>query len=83
MQHDNRKNVFISNLKLIQKHNAEHALGRHTFALGVNKFADLTSEEFVSTYNGYQAEAFEGLPKANIESIGEEPESVDWRDEVI
>jgi len=80
-EHDNRKNVFISNLKLIQKHNAEHALGLHTFALGVNKFADLTSEEFVSTYNGYQAEAFEGLPKANIESIGEEPESVDWRDE--
>merc|ERR1712029_666146 len=65
----------------IQKHNAEHALGLHTFALGVNKFADLTSEEFVSTYNGYQAEAFEGLPKSNIESIGEEPESVDWRDE--
>ena len=83
MQHDNRKNVFISNLKLIQKHNAEHALGLHTFALGVNKFADLTSEEFVSTYNGYQAEAFEGLPKVNIESIGNEPESVDWRDEVI
>jgi len=80
-EHDNRKNVFISNLKLIQKHNAEHALGLHTFALGVNKFADLTSEEFVSTYNGYQAEAFEGLPKVNIESIGEEPESVDWRDE--
>merc|ERR1712157_475384 len=80
-EHDNRKNVFISNLKLIQKHNAEHALGPHTFALGVNKFADLTSEEFVSTYNGYQAEAFEGLPKVNIESIGNEPESVDWRDE--
>merc|ERR1712045_518900 len=80
-EHDNRKNVFISNLKLIQKHNAEHALGLHTFALGVNKFADLTSEEFVSTYNGYQAEAFEGLPKVNIESIGDEPESVDWRDE--
>merc|ERR1712158_171397 len=80
-EHDNRKNVFISNLKLIQKHNAEHALGLHTFALGVNKFADLTSEEFVSTYNGYQAEAFKGLPKANIESIGDEPESVDWRDD--
>ena len=83
LQHDNRKNVFISNLKLIQKHNAEHALGLHTFALGVNKFADLTSEEFVNTYNGYQAEAFEGLPKVNIESTGDEPESVDWRDEVI
>ena len=81
-QHDNRKNIFINNLRLIQKHNAEHALGLHTFALGVNKFADLTSEEFVSTYNGYQAEAFKGLPKANIESIGDEPESVDWRDEV-
>merc|ERR1712198_36343 len=80
-EHNKRKNVFISNLKLIQKHNAEHALGLRGNTLTVNKFADLTSEEFVSTYNGYQAEAFEGLPKVNIESIGNEPESVDWRDE--
>merc|ERR1711915_182138 len=55
-EHDNRKSVFVSNYKLIQKHNAEHALGLHTYTLGVNQFADLTNEEFVKTYNGFRPE---------------------------
>merc|ERR1719410_273413 len=78
-EHDNRKNVFISNLKLIQKHNAEHALGLHTYTLGVNKFADLTSEEFVKTYNGFRPELHKELPKADLKAIGNEPDTVDWR----
>ena len=81
-QHDNRKNIFINNLRLIQKHNAEHALGLHTFTLGVNHFADLTNDEFVKTYNGYRPEMIQGLPKANLKSVGDEPDSLDWRDEV-
>jgi len=80
-EHDNRKNIFINNLRLIQKHNAEHALGLHTFTLGVNHFADLTNEEFVKTYNGYRPEMNQGLPKANLKSVGDEPDSLDWRDE--
>merc|ERR1712110_184393 len=42
-EHDNRKSVFTSNLKLIAKHNAEHALGLHTYTLGVNQFASRSS----------------------------------------
>jgi len=80
-EHDNRKTVFVNNLRLIQKHNAEHALGLHTFTLGVNQFADLTSDEFVKTYNGFRPEMFKGLPKANLKSVGDEPDSMDWRDQ--
>jgi len=80
-EHDQRRSIFISNLRLIQKHNAEHALGLHTFTLGVNQFADLTNEEFVKTYNGFNPEMFKDLPVADLKAIGDEPESVDWRTE--
>merc|ERR1712012_1010659 len=78
-EHDQRRSIFISNLRLIQKHNAEHALGLHTYTLGVNKFADLTSEEFVKTYNGFRPELYKDLPKADLKAIGNEPDAVDWR----
>jgi len=78
-EHDQRRSIFISNLRLIQKHNAEHALGLHTYTLGVNKFADLTSEEFVKTYNGFRPELHKELPKADLKAIGNEPDTVDWR----
>jgi len=79
-EHDNRKSVFTSNLKLIQKHNAEHALGLHTFTLGVNQFADLTSQEFVQTYNGFHPEMYQNLPQAELKATADEPDSIDWRD---
>merc|ERR1712168_76333 len=54
-EHDLRKAIFAENLRLINQHNAEHALGLHTFTLGVNKFADMTSAEFGAYYNGLQS----------------------------
>jgi len=80
-EHDNRKSVFISNYKLIQRHNAEHALGLHTYTLGVNQFADLTSDEFVKTYNGFRPDMYKNLPVANFQATADEPDSIDWRDE--
>merc|ERR1712002_297632 len=80
-EHDNRKSVFVNNYKLIQKHNAEHALGLHTYTLGVNQFADLTNEEFVKTYNGFRPELYKDLPVASFQASADEPDSVDWREE--
>merc|ERR1712121_25021 len=77
-EHDTRKAVFADNLRLINKHNAEHAIGLHSYTLGINDFADLTNEEFVKMYNGFVA-------PSNIEQVefngvvGSLPESVDWR----
>merc|ERR1712241_185099 len=41
--HDERKAVFAKNLALIEKHNAEHKAGKHSYWLGVNQFADLSN----------------------------------------
>jgi len=79
-EHDQRKAIFAENLRLINKHNAEHARGLHTFTLGVNHFADMTNEEFVKQYNGYSAPS--GLEQVEVEDdvdISALPSHVDWR----
>merc|ERR1711973_62660 len=45
-EHQYRRNAFAANLKFIEKHNAEHSLGLQTFTVGLNKFSDMTPEEF-------------------------------------
>ena len=83
MQHNKRKNVFISNLKLIQKHNAEHALGLRGNTLTVNKFADLTSEEFLRSRTGYKPRSSQmHLQVEDIQPVGDVPDSIDWREKV-
>jgi len=79
-EHDTRKAVFAENLKLIQKHNTEEALGLHTYTLAVNEFADQTNEEFVKQYNGLLGNS--QLPEQDgFEAVGDLPEEVDWRKE--
>jgi cathepsin L len=41
-----RYNIFKRNLDLIDSHNAAHAQGKFTFKLGINKFADVTNDEY-------------------------------------
>ena len=38
--------TYAANKAYIAKHNAEADAGLHTFRLGVNKYADMTNEEF-------------------------------------
>jgi len=78
-EHDIRKGIFAANLKFIEKHNEEHALGLHTFTVGINQFADLTNEEFVKQFTGFAAA--DDLPESSVEIIGDRPASIDWRDE--
>ena len=83
MQHDKRKNVFISNSKKIQKHNAEHALGLRGNTLTVNKFADLTSEEFLRSRTGYIPRSSRiPIQIEDIQPDGDVPDSIDWREKV-
>jgi len=80
-EHDKRKNVFISNRKLIQKHNAEHALGLRSNTLTVNKFADLTSEEFLRGRTGYiPRSSRRPIQVEDIQPVGVVPDSIDWRE---
>ena len=44
--------TYAANKAYINKHNAEADAGMHTFRLGINKYADMTNEEFRAMMNG-------------------------------
>jgi len=77
-----KQRTFMANLKRIQAHNQKYDLGLKTFRVKLNKFADMTLEEFSKTY----ANTFERKNKApmngkdwkrsNDDPI---PDSIDWR----
>ncbi|XP_024969380.1 low-temperature-induced cysteine proteinase-like [Cynara cardunculus var. scolymus] len=79
---DRRFQIFKDNLRFIDDHNS----GDHTYKLGLNKFADLTNEEYRSTYTGIKTiDAKRKQPKVKSDRYalrsGEAlPESVDWRE---
>merc|ERR1712226_876745 len=54
-----RFNIFAKNLEEIEAHNTNRQL---SWSLGINKFSDLTVEEFRSISRGYKG------PQANIAS---------------
>lgn len=78
-----RMEIFMNNLKYIEEFNARKD---RTMTLGLNKFADLTNEEFRTLMTGsvnatkelqawFDKEASTFMPPANFEA----PASVDWR----
>lgn len=86
-----RFKVFLTNKHKIAKHNQRQANGLHSYTLGLNKYADMTHQEFVRTMNGYRPH----LRKPNeltsnqhedvhrerrrLDEPFEVPKSVDWR----
>merc|ERR1711973_327766 len=79
-EHDARKNIFANNLKFIEKHNAEHALCLHTFTVGINKFADLTNEEFIKIYTGEIPKETSDLETKEADPTDPPlPDEIDWR----
>lgn len=54
-ERDYRNSVYVNNVRTIRKHNA----GNHSWTMAVNKFADLTAEEFQAGYvtGGYSPRA--------------------------
>ncbi|XP_055387370.1 cathepsin J-like isoform X2 [Condylostylus longicornis] len=45
-----RKNLFANSLKLVREHNSKLKLGENYFEIEINKFSDITDEEFHNTY---------------------------------
>ncbi|CAF1040579.1 unnamed protein product [Didymodactylos carnosus] len=79
-----RRGIWEANLQKIRIHNLEADLGVHTYTMKMNKFGDVTYEEFVRKMNGLKLELRSRsvdndhhtfIPPSNVEL----PASVDWR----
>jgi len=74
-----RKGVFAANLEKINKHNEEYAQGDHSWKMSVNRFADLTHDEFLEMLTLEVPD----MPKSNQKYQMQAQSmagSVDWRD---
>ncbi|CAM9124710.1 unnamed protein product [Bubo scandiacus] len=77
-----RRLIWEKNLKYINSHNLEHALGLHSFELAMNHLGDMTSEEVVRMMTGLKVPR--GRPRRNdtlyVPDWSERaPAAVDWR----
>merc|ERR1719400_1971483 len=74
-----RRLIWEDNLKFIDEHNAAAANGEHTFEVGVNEYADWSTDEFVKFMNGLKNSSETGEVD-NFENVRDEdlPSSVDW-----
>jgi len=78
-----RRLIWEENLKRVALHNLEAAMGKHTYTLAMNEFADLSGEEFAKIVLGSCV-----IPKRNSTGAATFlkspfitlPTSVDWRD---
>ncbi len=80
-----RREIFKKNIERIEKHNEEAAQGIHSYTLGINKFTDMSFEEFRALYLGYNASLsrVKGLSTHTFLRLPSEvqlPESMDWRE---
>ncbi|XP_029019475.1 cathepsin La [Betta splendens] len=76
-----RRMIWEKNMRKIELHNLEHSMGKHTYRLGMNRFGDMTNEEFRQVMNGYKpknASKARGslFMKPNFLKV---PDSLDWR----
>lgn len=77
---ERRFEIFKSNFELIQTFNN----GNHKFRLGLNRFADLTNDEFRATHNGFRPKSGAAASTAKrfrYENVTAVPASMDWRAE--
>ncbi|PNT62012.1 hypothetical protein BRADI_5g24027v3 [Brachypodium distachyon] len=82
-EEERRFEVFRDNLRYVDQHNAAADAGLHSFRLGLNRFADLTNEEYRDTYLGVRTKPVrERRLSGRYQAADNEelPESVDWRE---
>ena len=80
-EHDRRFRVFWDNLRFVDAHNAR--AGARGYRLGLNRFADLTNDEFRAAYLGgggvVRGERNAAGERYRYDGVEALPEFVDWR----
>jgi len=77
-----RYEAFKANSALVARHNAEAARGKHTYTLGMNKFADMTNAEYRSML-GYRARNTTRTNLYKPDYSIKVGDSIDWRDKGV
>jgi len=79
-----RKVIWQKNVLKVALHNRLYDLGLKSYTLAVNKFADLTHEEFVKTHASYRPPTIRATRRQyQAQADATLPESLDWRDEDV
>ncbi|KAL0352053.1 UNVERIFIED_CONTAM: putative cysteine protease RD21B [Sesamum calycinum] len=79
---EKRFEIFKDNLRYIEEQNA---MPNRTYKLGLNRFADLSNEEYRRTYMGTRTDAKRRFSKVKSDryepKVGDSlPDSIDWRE---
>ncbi|WOL04972.1 hypothetical protein Cni_G13695 [Canna indica] len=84
---EGRFQAFKDNLQYVDEHNAAADLGQHSFRLALNRFADLTNEEYRAQYLGLHTGASRrkrtsvaGSDRYRFKDGDNLPDYVDWRE---
>jgi C1A family cysteine protease len=73
-----RFKVFLKNLQEIRAHNTKP---KTSFKLALNKFSDMTEEEFTVKYTGFKRSKRTRPQIEAPKKVGKNPTSIDWRDQ--
>jgi len=76
-----RLSIWEDNKRFVLKHNYEYDMGKHSFKVGLNKFADLTLEEYKFMYLsqlGNEDNSF-CKPENDSQALWKISKSLDWR----
>ncbi|XP_023020442.2 cathepsin L-like proteinase [Leptinotarsa decemlineata] len=75
-----RYNIFLSNMLKIKEHNKKFENGQTSYRMGINKFTDLTPEEFMEkmTISKYPMPKFV-TKKVEIDFDGDLPAEMNWK----
>ncbi|XP_025026403.1 cathepsin L1-like isoform X1 [Python bivittatus] len=78
-----RRAVWEENLRMIQDHNTQADLGKHTYRLGMNHFGDLTNAEINERLNCFRPDSDHATQKNVVvfksSKTRQIPDDVDWR----
>lgn len=75
-----RYSIFKSAYEDIQVHNDKYQRGEESYYLKINKFADLTDNEFVSIFLNYKVQDLPYGQRFHIQDNTVAPDSCDWRE---
>ena len=78
---ERRSQIFKQNMGLVEKLNNE---GNRTYKVGYNEFSDLTTQEFLAYYTGYEKPAHysksSGSKSFRYENLTDAPTGMNWKD---